>query len=230
LVELDAHELAPGAALFVSAISVCACWSQQKCDTVPYNRCAGGVLFAGGCGAADAVVGHCARGCKEEGIIAGYSACPFALCRENEPKKAGDACEAPDDCEPTRAVVSMFNVTNTYLACDATTQMCVNAAPAVIADWLQPCTAALIAQMTADGQDYGFDTAVPDSGCSEKWCAVYRETGTSCVANACTRSCRGDQDCPQGSTCQRAVPAGCAADLPTYCKPGGPAAIGFTCR
>jgi hypothetical protein len=208
---------------------VMACEHSAPCDTAPYRRCAGGAVFEGGCGG-ESIVATCAKGCIEDGMYAALTTCPLTLCRESLAKKEGDPCESATDCLPTPATWSNAGVVNTYLTCDVNTKACVATAAPVVAGWLDACSPSLIAQMASDGGNYGFDSGVKDSGCSEGWCAVYRAVGTSCIANACTRGCTGDQECPRGSTCEPASPSGC--DLPQhgYCKPGGPAGNGFSCR
>ena len=217
--------------VLIAAASMGACFPEDRCDTAPYKRCAAGVIYEGGCGGPDRAVAQCAQGCSAEDAYGSYGTCPFVLCRENVPKKQGDACQAAADCVPTTARVSTFEVANTYLACDAATQACVATDPPVVTDWLAPCDAALIAGVAAQGEGQWLDAAIPDPSCAEGWCAVYRPATTGCIANACTRACAGDQDCPSGATCQNAEPAGCDFQTrPAYCKPGGPAGNGFTCR
>jgi hypothetical protein len=209
-------------------LTAAACFASETCDTAPYYRCVDGMIYVGGCTGTEAIIGQCAQGCAADSMYANHSGCAYAVCRENEPKKAGDACQSETDCAPTDATVSTFAVTNTYLTCDAATHACVTTAPPAVSDWLAACDGALIADLQS--QDEWFDNAVQDPSCAEGWCAVLRNGTTGCVANACTRRCTGDQDCPLGATCHYAEIAGCDyLPEPAYCKPGGPMAIGFTC-
>ena len=198
------------------------------CDLPDSYSCVDGVVYLGGC-TQPRVAAQCVRGCADPGKSSAYN-CPFSLCRENQAKTAGDACMTTTDCQPTVATVLGTAVYNTYLACDAATQTCVATDAPVVADWMAPCSPDLIAQLAADGQTYGFASVTPDPGCAEGWCAVSRDVGGTCIANACTRTCTGDQDCPTGSTCVGAAPAGCFVDFQPYCRPGGPAGNGFTCN
>jgi len=215
-------------ALLLATTAACSS-ATAPCDGPPYLRCTGGMIYMGGCGAADRLVGQCAQGCLTDGALADGNGCPAAMCRESVPKTEGDPCQAAADCLPTLATWSATAVENPHLACDVGSHTCVAADPPVVAGWLQACSADLIGPMM-DGQTYGFDTAVPDPGCGEGWCAVYREVGATCVANACTRPCTGDHQCPAGATCVGVIPGGCIRAVRAYCKPGGPASVGFTCR
>jgi hypothetical protein len=204
------------------------CGQTVECDTAPYRRCAGGVVFEGGCGGPDSPVAQCAKGCAVEGMYAGLSTCPFALCQENSPKKEGDPCQIQDDCLPTEATWSSTMVTNINLRCDATTQKCVATASPTVADWMKPCSPEVVARLVAEANGNGIAGAIADPGCAEGWCA-FASGLNSCIANACTRLCTGDQDCPNGSTCLYAAPASCPVDRMPNCQPGGPAGIGFSC-
>jgi hypothetical protein len=214
--------------VFLLVLFCVGCTQTPECDTAPYHRCVQGVVFAGGCGGQDAPVAQCAKGCASEGAYANLSACPVALCRENAPKKAGDPCQSEDDCLPTKATWSSTMVMNTNLTCDATTQTCVVTASPTVADWLKPCSPDVVARLAAEANGNGIAGAVADSGCAEGWCAFASGPG-GCIANACTRQCTGDHDCPSGSICLYAAPASCTFDRMPYCQPGGPAGIGFSC-
>jgi len=217
-----------GALLLASLVS---CEPSQSCDTSLYHWCSGGNVWFGGCGS-ESIVARCAKGCAENGMYGGYNTCPLALCRENELKQEGESCQDASDCQPTAATVSTFEVVNTYLTCDAATHACATTGPPVVADWLSPCSPALVADVAAANQQaYAYDAVFADPGCAEGLCAVHHVAGDSCIANGCTRGCTGDHECPSGSTCAYAVPAGCSSySWPAHCKPGGPAAIGFTCH
>ena len=147
------------------------------------------------------------------------------------PKKAGDPCQTDDDCRPTEAQSSRTMVTNTYLACDTAAKACVATAGPTVADWMKPCSPDVVAQIAPAGSTRAFDRGAPDPGCAEGWCAAARVEGAACVANSCTRACTSDDQCPDGSTCILFVNGTDTCDTPPmgWCKPGGPAGIGFTC-
>jgi hypothetical protein len=213
--------------VLLTFLCVC-CGRTTECDTAPYYRCAGGIVFEGGCGGSDSVVAQCAKGCAVDGMYAGLSACPLALCRENSPKEEGDVCETEDDCFPTQAVASATMISNVNLTCDLTTHRCVATASPTVADWKKPCSAEVVARLASEAGGGGIAGVVPDSGCTEGWCA-FASGLNSCIANGCTRLCTGDQDCPSESTCRYAGPPSCRVGLTPYCEPGGPTGIGFSC-
>ena len=43
------------------------CSQTPECDTGPYYRCAGGVVYQGGCWRQDSPTARCAKGCAVEG-------------------------------------------------------------------------------------------------------------------------------------------------------------------
>lgn len=198
------------------------------CDTVPYYHCSGGVVFEGACNASEVTVALCAKGCAADGAKAGVSSCPADLCRENSPKNEGDPCQTEDDCRPTEATTSNTMVTNVTLTCDGTRQACVATASPTVADWMKPCSQDVIARIAGEAETGGRAGVTEDPGCAEGWCA-FAATPNSCVTNACTRLCTGDQDCPSGSTCEPAFPYACPIGQMQYCLPGGPAHVGFSC-
>jgi hypothetical protein len=226
--ELGMKTLAAG--IVVALVAGCGP-STPECDSATVARCSGGVVSLWGCGSG--VVVECAYGCTEEGATANPT-CADALCKGPPPKMAGDPCQTAADCLPTPATWSSTEVTNTYLTCDTGTHTCVATDPPVVADWLKPCNPDVIerilgAQIDA-GVSQGFDGVTADLGCAEGQCAIHREAGASCIANACTRVCTGDHECPRGSTCQGFTASAACGGSPGYCKPGGPDGIGFTCN
>jgi hypothetical protein len=203
--------------------------SSPPCDTAPFLRCESGTVYEGGCGG-ESVAAQCAKGCAMEGQYTSLSACPLTLCRENAAKLVGDACVDGSDCTPTKAVSSSTAVTNLYLKCDLGSHTCVATDGPQVLDWLKPCSASVIAQVRATNDTTGgYEGSDPDPGCAEGRCAVAHEIGASCIANACTRPCDSDDQCPSGSTCN-AEPLGCGASSMGYCEPGGPFRIGFSCH
>ena len=215
----------------VLASSLVSCGPQTPyCDSADYLWCSGGNVWLGSC-RGSSIVAQCAKGCVMDEMRGGFNTCPLALCRENQLKREGESCDDASDCQPTAATVSTTAVDNTYLTCDAATRTCAPTDAPVVADWLAPCSPTLIADVAATNRTAsGYDAVFPDPGCAEGWCAVHHDAGASCLANGCTRGCTGDHECPRGSTCAYAIPAGCSPySWPAHCKPGGPAAIGFTC-
>jgi hypothetical protein len=205
----------------------------EECDAATYYTCTAGVVsLTSTCGpgtGSSTPVATCAKGC---GIARRdtLAVCPSDLCRENVPKVAGDPCQGDDDCGPTQAESSTTMVTNTHLACDTSAHACVATAGPTVADWLKPCSADALAQIAPAGTR-AFDRGAPDPGCAEGWCAAARVEGAACIASSCTRACTSDDQCPGGSTCILFVNGTNACDTAPmgWCKPGGPAGIGFTC-
>ena len=49
------------------------------CDTGPYYRCAGGVVYEGECGGQGSPAAQCAKGCAVEDSYESIAQCPFQL-------------------------------------------------------------------------------------------------------------------------------------------------------
>jgi len=141
------------------------------------------------------VVGTCSAGCGLSMLENGN--CSLSLCRENSPKRAGDPCATDADCRPTEAVVTGARIDGLYLRCDATTSKCVTGTPpAPVADWLAPCTPALV---TAAAPTLGAWVTINDAKCSSGSCLV---VGTeTCIRQGCVQKCRSDDECPSGTQC-----------------------------
>jgi hypothetical protein len=141
------------------------------------------------------VVTTCSKGCNAAAMN-GPTNCPQAICRENAPKAAGDACQADDDCRPTPATASG----NVYLRCDTGTGKCVTAGPPVLGDWLEACTPSAVESLRGITTPF---RVFADTKCSAGACAAAgRET---CIAQGCTQPCRSDDECPAGSVCSEAA-------------------------
>lgn len=205
------------------------CLVAEECDAAPFYACTAGVVSQQGCGSSMAVT-TCAKGCGITRMSAALDVCPGDLCLENVPKKAGDGCQTDDDCRPVPAESSTTTITNTYLACDTAAHACIATAGPTVADWLKPCSPDVVARIGPAGSTRAFDRGAPDPGCAEGWCAAARVEGAACIANSCTRACTSDDQCPGASTCILFVNGTNACVAPMgWCKPGGPAGIGFTC-
>lgn len=129
------------------------------------------------------------------------------LCAETPAKQVGDPCP----CLPTRAVdQGDGTVAQTYLACEG--GVCVEAAAPVVDGWLAPCVG-----------------VVPPSAGFAGW--VHTTQGDCLVDDPCvvrTIQCSGDWQCPEGASCDDAVPNPDGYVL-GICRPGprgSPIALG----
>lgn len=176
---------------------------QGHIDCFGRSTCADGVVTqwanmpvscsAGGC--PHGVVGSCRKGCGAA-VINGPPSCVLSICRENMPKAAGDPCETDDDCRPVPARTTASTVQNVYLRCDLGMGLCVPGTAPVVADWLAPCTPGIVSSLR--GMTTGL-MQLTDAACSSGVCMAAGEG--SCVRQGCTKGCRSDDECPQGSRC-----------------------------
>ncbi len=181
-------------------------------------------------------IGNCRLGCgpPEQINKIDVDRCPLALCRDQLPKRPGDACISDDECGPTRAepagqtetpdggsdaLPDANGLRQIYLRCDIYTRACVERQAPMLADWLGPCDAALLAAQASDITGH-----IPDPSCSGGVCVVAEAhqglSDWTCRPQGCSLRCSGDDECPQGAFCKNPGGRRCPRDLDGVCMPG----------
>lgn len=176
------------------------------------------------------VVYTCKRGCRTDGKHADFMGPPEAACEEGRWKIEGEACKSLEDCLPTESKQDPMtgNLTNLYLRCDTSQQICVKADPPDPVGYMASCQIPFSTQMK-DRDGY-----IKASFCPDGYCLVVGGTDF-CLYQGCTKACRGTHECPQGSLCRTDISA-ITVSTPVVsgiCKPGpfiySSSKYGFSC-